>query len=224
MANQKVEELTAKILEKITGEEAVHVNVMMVCEEYFQFWTEEMFPPLRSAGKNPYRVVSGILVGAGYQNANEKMVRTYFERIRKKRGLKQEIQRVVQAEVAQSVPPPSHPQQKVVVPVTVPQPRAVVSMPVVSEPVAPVEPQELDVDYLKAQLARLKEGKNSLTVEWTQDDEKLWSLFVSIVKAAYSDLKSTSECKAALGKVVSIYPDMLELLKVKRIRLSLPIE
>jgi hypothetical protein len=99
-------------------------NILRICDENFELWTQKLFPVLQAQGKPCYKAVVQLLHRAGCTNANEKMLGSYFSYLRKKRGLTKTIARASSLTQVRSVD---------VVPTPV----------VVSHQVAPVETVEV---------------------------------------------------------------------------------
>lgn len=78
--------------EKLVGllSDDPNVNVMWACSALFDKWHYEVFPLLEAKRKSRYQVLAKLLVRNGYANATEELVRGYFSRIRKKRGIADE--------------------------------------------------------------------------------------------------------------------------------------
>jgi len=78
--------------EKLVGllSDDPNVNVMWACSALFDKWHYEVFPLLEAKRKSRYQVLAKLLVRNGYANATEELVRGYFSRIRKKRGIEDE--------------------------------------------------------------------------------------------------------------------------------------
>ena len=69
-------------------------NILRICDDNFELWTQKLFPILQAQGKPCYKAVVMLLHRAGCTNANEKMLGSYFTYLRKKRGLTKATGRV----------------------------------------------------------------------------------------------------------------------------------
>ena len=95
-------------------------NIRRICEEYFDVWTQQLFPLLQAQGKPCYPEIVKLLHKAGCSNATVNLLTSYFSQIRKERGVgKQKTRAVV-----------------ISAPLPAARPFEVVSTPVVVSPVA----------------------------------------------------------------------------------------
>jgi len=62
-------------------------NIRRICEEYFDVWTQQLFPLLQAQGKPCYPEIVKLLHRAGCMNATVNLLTSYFSQIRRERGL-----------------------------------------------------------------------------------------------------------------------------------------
>jgi hypothetical protein len=62
-------------------------NIRRICEEYFDVWTQQLFPLLQAQGKPCYPEIVKLLHRAGCMNASVNLLTSYFSQIRRERGL-----------------------------------------------------------------------------------------------------------------------------------------
>jgi hypothetical protein len=172
-------------------------NILRICDENFELWTQKLFPVLQAQGKPCYRAVVQLLHRAGCMNANEKMLGTYFSYLRKKRGLTKQTARapsLTQTRSVDVVPTPVG-VSPVAAPVGEAQPSSYQVQP--SRPV-PVQADEVayphvyakasltpPVDYedMREELERWKsEASLGWVADWTGVDEFVWLDFLDRIE------------------------------------------
>jgi len=171
-------------------------NILQICEENFDLWTNELFPVLQRQRKSCYRAVVSLLHKGGCLNANEDMVRSYMSKIRKKRALSGQITSVA--------PSLTQPRSVDVVPTpvavtyqaapSVQAPPHQVARPAVKQALGDDQvayPQvyakqslTVAVDYedFNADLISLQEQGRSGWLEWSGTDEWHWLEFLSKIE------------------------------------------
>jgi hypothetical protein len=164
-------------------------NILKICEDNFDLWTNKLFPVLQAQKKPCYPVVVKLLHRCGCMNANEDMLRSYFAYIRKRRGEK--VGRVSQSNPV-AVPVVSSP--VVMVEAVAPEVKEVhveahlsspatvklndqATYPHVYAPTATVAPE--DYKDIREVLARLGAEKSAGWVaDWCGEDEYFWQDFL----------------------------------------------
>lgn len=192
--NEDIAKWTEELIESEleSGELA---NILCICDENFELWTQKLFPVLQAQGKPCYKAVVQLLHRAGCTNANEKMLGSYFSYLRKKRGLTKTTAR--SASLAQTRSVEVVPTSVVVSPVAAPvvenqAPSHQVARPV-AKPVTQVDQSDYPHVYAKAsttlptdyedmrdEIERWKaEEQAGWVADWSGVDEFVWLEFLS---------------------------------------------
>lgn len=170
-------------------------NILRICDDNFELWTQKLFPVLQAQGKPCYKAVVQLLHRAGCMNANEKMLGSYFSYLRKKRGLTKQTGRtssltqprsvdVVPTPVAvtyQAAPSVQAPPHQVARPAVK---QALGDDQVAYPQVYAKQSLTVAVDYedFNADLISLQEQGRSGWLEWSGTDEWHWLEFLSKIE------------------------------------------
>ncbi|MFM0417511.1 hypothetical protein [Paraburkholderia aromaticivorans] len=228
--------------EKLVGllSDDPNVNVMWACSALFDKWHYEVFPLLHAKGKNRYQVLAKLLVKNGYANASEALVRGYFSRIRKKRGLVDEddISKPVVSVDKQARQAGSGVTSPVQNPSPIAREQVTATAPVVSTitPVRPVPSQVVQEaavippvvvgsesgyppEWWASQRERLMKEKAGMYrhAGWSADDDVARGLLLRMLEAGFIDPEQYEASAVYLGKKMTMYRKMWELLEEKRL-------
>lgn len=170
-------------------------NILRICDDNFELWTQKLFPVLQAQGKPCYKAVVQLLHRAGCMNANEKMLGSYFSYLRKKRGLTKQTGRtssltqlrsvdVVPTPVAvtyQAAPSVQAPPHQVARPAVK---QALGDDQVAYPQVYAKQSLTVAVDYedFSADLISLQEQGRSSWLDWSGTDEWHWLEFLSKIE------------------------------------------
>lgn len=166
-------------------------NILKICDDNFELWTQKLFPVLQAQGKPCYKAVVQLLHRAGCKNANEKMLGSYFSYLRKKRGLTKTTARapsLTQARSVDAVPIPvvvSHQAAPIVQ-----APSHQVARPVVKQSVSDDQvayphvyaksslTPPVDYENFEDDLSSLQEQSRTEWLDWSGTDEWHWLEFL----------------------------------------------
>jgi hypothetical protein len=176
-------------------------NIRRICEEYFDVWTQQLFPLLQAQGKPCYPEIVKLLHRAGCMNATVNLLTSYFSQIRKERGVGKPKTKAV----AVSAPlPAARPSEVVPTPVVV----SPVAAPVVEVQPSPHQVQvgrqvavqadevayphvyakasmtpPMDYQDMRDELERWKsEALEGWVANWTGIDEFVWQDFLERIE------------------------------------------
>lgn len=192
--NEDITKWTEELIESEleSGELA---NILRICDENFELWTQKLFPVLQAQGKPCYKAVVQLLHRAGCTNANEKMLGSYFSYLRKKRGLTKTTARassLTQARSVDVVPTPvvgSHQASPIVQ-----APSHQVARPVVKQAVSDDQvayphvyakcslTPPVDYENFEDDLSSLQEQSRTEWLDWSGTDEWHWVDFLEKIE------------------------------------------
>ncbi|WGS54469.1 hypothetical protein LFL96_25995 [Paraburkholderia sp. D15] len=187
--DKRLHELTDLAIAELEDEVGVQ-NLRMAIRENFDDWTMRLFPLLQARKKGCYPYVADLLKRAGYENATENLVRTYFWQIREARRSAKANQTPSlppqTAPVASPAPMPSSPMREAEKVFVAPQPVSSfknASSPAVVPRVLSGEPIEPDWNWHEQSQRLELEGEGDYKgIGWTELDERMYRYFLQLAE------------------------------------------
>lgn len=234
------DELIARMSkDEIDGD--VDYNIMFTCLFLFDKWYYEVFPWAIFHRKSRYKLLANYLNVKGIKKATEGNVCTAFRRIMEKRGIEDIYSRPKQTSVAIQA---SQVKIGVTSPIQNPSPivreQGTATAPVLVSTITPVRPvhpsvvqeaavippvsvgSEYPPEWWASQRERLVAQKDGMYrgVSWSADDDVARGLLLEMLKTGFIDPEQYEASAVYLGKKMTMYRKMWELLEEKRLVLQ----
>lgn len=208
----KLDDLTALALDQ--HKDDLVLNLRRAVESQFDSWNNVLMPKLKDRDIACYPFFSRLMKEAGYENATADLIRSYFSKIRARRGIPAKPVRAPKG-VTPTVTPTRPAREFRADPVVrVQATDRPVALAVSSPPVAVPGVEPVEVTDWRSELIRLE--RETASSPWTGADQWMWNYFEAVARSMGRTLpKDFMSVEKSVGDPIKI--DCLDKLLAKRL-------